>query len=267
MTAHARTVIAAVATLAAGVSPLGAQTSAEFAAAVMPLRQVAAVSVPSSAPAAVAAPARRPFAVGERLDYEVRYGPMRVGRGSIALEAAGEVRGQPAWRAVFRLKGGNAVYSVDNTLESWIDTTSLASLRFSKDVRERGKRRQKSFEIYGERGVYAESGKAEQPTVAQPLDDASFFYFVRTLPLDDGDAYTLDRYFKPDRNPVAIRVLRRERIKVPAGTFDAVVIRPVIKTSGLLGLLVLVLAATGVLLRRKEKEPEENSGTDAAAEA
>ena len=35
---------------------------------------------------------------------------------------------------------------------------------------------------------------------------------------------------------------------------------------GLLGVLVVLLAGTTVLLRKKEKEPEENSGTDAAAE-
>jgi uncharacterized membrane protein (DUF373 family) len=35
---------------------------------------------------------------------------------------------------------------------------------------------------------------------------------------------------------------------------------------GLLGVLVLVLAGTTVLLRKKEKEPEENSGTDSANE-
>ena len=35
---------------------------------------------------------------------------------------------------------------------------------------------------------------------------------------------------------------------------------------GLLGVLVLLLAGTTVLLRKKEKEPEENSGTDSAAE-
>ena len=34
---------------------------------------------------------------------------------------------------------------------------------------------------------------------------------------------------------------------------------------GLLGVLVLVLAGTTVLLRKKEKEPEENSGTDSAS--
>jgi hypothetical protein len=32
------------------------------------------------------------------------------------------------------------------------------------------------------------------------------------------------------------------------------------------GVLVLVLAGTTVLLRKKEKEPEENSGTDSASE-
>ena len=57
-------------------------------------------------------------------------------------------------------------------------------------------------------------------------------YFVRTVPLEVGRAYEFQRYFKPDRNPVTIRVLRRERITVPAGTFDAIVVQPVIKTKG-----------------------------------
>ncbi len=35
---------------------------------------------------------------------------------------------------------------------------------------------------------------------------------------------------------------------------------------GLLGVLVIVLAGTTVLLRKKEKEPEENAGTDNASE-
>jgi uncharacterized membrane protein (DUF373 family) len=35
---------------------------------------------------------------------------------------------------------------------------------------------------------------------------------------------------------------------------------------GLLGVLVLILAGTTVLLRKKEKEPEENAGTDSASE-
>jgi Protein of unknown function (DUF3108) len=213
--------------------------------AVLLATAAAAVSTPLAAqPAAVPATVRpavpvvagaRPFAVGERFGYDVRYGPLRVGKGSIELANVEAVRGRPAWRAVFRLKGGNALYRLDNTFQSWIDTTSLASMRFIKEVKERGRAKSKSFEIYADRGVYAELGKGEFPTVAGPLDDASFFYFVRTVPLEVGQWYEFDRYFKPDRNPVGVRVVRRERVTTPAGTFDAIVIRPVIKTSGLLG--------------------------------
>ena len=53
------------------------------------------------------------------------------------------------------------------------------------------------------------------------------------MPLEVGKTYTFDRYYKPDRNPVTLRVLRKERVTVPAGTFDAVVVQPVIKTKGI----------------------------------
>jgi hypothetical protein len=48
-----------------------------------------------------------------------------------------------------------------------------------------------------------------------------------------GQTYDFNRYFVPDRNPVRIRVLRKERVTVPAGTFNAIVIQPVIKTRGI----------------------------------
>ena len=66
-----------------------------------------------------------------------------------------------------------------------------------------------------------------------PLDDISFLYFVRTLPLEVGDVYTFDRYFKESGNPVEIRVLRRETVEVPAGVFEAIVVHPTFQTSGM----------------------------------
>ena len=95
--------------------------------------------------------------------------------------------------------------------------------------------RERRFEIFPEQRYYVEDDKPRQPTVAQPLDDGNFFYFLRTIPLEVGRTYTFERYFRPDRNPVTIRVLRRERVTVPAGTFDAIVIQPKIKTRGVFG--------------------------------
>lgn len=176
----------------------------------------------------------RPFVVGERLSYDVHFGPIKVGTGSMEVRGIDTVRGRPAYHTTFRITGGIPLYSVDDVFESWFATDDLASLRFVQDQNEGSKEREHRYEIFPERRTYDDltDEKPEQPSVADPLDDGSFVYFVRTVPLEVGKTYEFQRYFKPDRNPVTIRVLRRERVKVPAGTFDAVVIQPVIKTKG-----------------------------------
>ena len=50
-----------------------------------------------------------------------------------------------------------------------------------------------------------------------------------------GQTYTFDRYYKNSGNPVTVKVLRKETVTVPAGTFETVVVRPIIKTKGLFG--------------------------------
>ena len=83
------------------------------------------------------------------------------------------------------------------------------------------------FIFFTERGVFTViADSTAMPSVHDPLDDGSFLYFIRTLPLTVGETYSFDRYFRPDRNPVTIKVLRKEHIKVPAGEFDAIVVQP-----------------------------------------
>jgi len=118
-----------------------------------------------------------------------------------------------------------------------MDIETLASRRFVQDINEIRYHRRRHFEIYPEEGrwEYPDSGEGEEFTVPIPLDDIAFVYYVRTLPLEVGETYELELYFRQDRNPVILQVLRRERIEVPAGTFDTIVIRPIIKTDGLFG--------------------------------
>src|SRR5207253_6613731 len=117
--------------------------------------------------------------------------------------------------------------------ESWIDRRTGNSLRFKQSLNEGRRDVDRNFEIYPERSAFQEEGDTLEASVRNPLDDGSFLYFLRTIPLVVGETYTFDRYFRPDRNPVRIRVLRKERIKVPAGTFDAIVVQPIIKTKGI----------------------------------
>lgn len=174
-----------------------------------------------------------PFGVGERFTYDVKVGPFKAGRGSMEIAEIEDVRGRPAWHSVFRVKGGLLGFKADMTMETWIDTLTGSSLRFTQDFEQTGKDRKKHYEIYPDRVAYQDGDNAEIPSVPDPLDDASFIYFVRTVPLEIGRTYTFERYFRPDRNPVRIKVLRRETVKVPAGTYQTIVVQPIIKSRGI----------------------------------
>lgn len=190
------------------------------------------VAIGASVP--VSAPAARPLRVGERLEYDVRFTRLRVGRASMEVLGVEDVRGRPAYRTRFRVKGGTWFYHVEDVLESWIDTTRFQSLRFAQDYLEGGYSLERTYEIRPEGPSYRERrDTADTPSVPDPLDDGAFLYFVRTLPLEVGRTYEFPRYFRPDVNPVRLRVLRRERVRVPAGTFDAIVVQPLFKAKGL----------------------------------
>jgi hypothetical protein len=192
-------------------------------------QDTAATLVPALAP-----PPKRaavPFGVGERAEYQVKFGPFSVGRGAMEVLSLDTIRGRETWRTAFRVRGGIPGYRVNNVMESWMDTHSLASLRHWQDFDEGPNERERRFEIFPD-SVYVQDNREPQPTVSLPLDDGSFLYFIRTIPLEVGQEYSYDRYFRPDRNPVRFQVLRKEKIKVPAGEFQTVVIRPIIKSRG-----------------------------------
>ncbi len=174
-----------------------------------------------------------PFAAGERLTYDVRFGPLHVGHGTMLLADVDTVRGHIAWRAIFTISGGTLFFKVRDSTVSWFDTTTLSSLRFVQHIREGRYHADRDYQIYPERATYARLDKPEVPSVREPLDDASFLYFLRTVPLEVGRTYRFDRYFQPEGNPVIIHVLRREQVTVPAGTFTAIVVQPQITTPGI----------------------------------
>jgi hypothetical protein len=169
--------------------------------------QSAADSTPSRA---------HPFAVGESLVYSAKLGFIRLGTGNIEVSRIDTVRGIPAYHFRFALAGGNALYRLNSTLESWTGVDDLKSLRYFNDNNENGKVRQRRFEIYPDSGFYRQEGvKDSLPTVAHPLDDAAFLFYMRTQALEVGREYRLDLYFRKDKNPVILRVEKEGRWSCP----------------------------------------------------
>ncbi len=178
-----------------------------------------------------------PFGPGEIAEYQVKLGVFSVGSGLMQIVDVEPVRGHPSYYISWLIKGGIPLARVDDHFQSWVDVETISTRRSIQDIKEVRYRALRNYEIYPEDGFWerTDTGDSEELKTDLPLDDISFIYFARTLPLEVGETYTLERYFRADRNPVILEVLRKETIEVPAGTFETIVIRPIIKAGGLFG--------------------------------
>ncbi len=173
-----------------------------------------------------------PFKVGEKLTYQAKLNFLNAGSATMSVEDIENVRGHATYHTVFDIRGHVLFFHANDHYESWFDTASLVSLRHVQHIDETRYSADRVYDFYPERKVYVRNG-VENPSVADPLDEGSFLYFMRSVPLEVGRTYTFNRYYHLDRNPVIITVERREHIKVPAGEFDAIVVKPTIKSKGL----------------------------------
>src|SRR5947199_387471 len=183
--------------------------------------------------ARTAAPVGVPFPVGERLVYGARYGPFSVGTATMQVAGIDTIRGVETVHFVFLIDGGALWYHIHQNLESWVGRHDFRSRRFLNQTEEKGKAWERKFDIYPDSGFYREAGRdTTVQTVADPLDDAAFLYWIRTVPLEVGKRYEYRRYFRPERNPVIVEVLKRERVGVAGKKWDAIVVRPRIPNGG-----------------------------------
>ena len=204
----------------------GAAVALALVVAPRPSSLVGQDSAHASLPA-VATVAAVPFPVGERMTYGAKYGIFSVGTAVMEVMGIDTLRGVETVHMQFRISGGALWYHLDQTLESWVGRHDFLSRRFRSIQDERDKHRERGYEIYPDSGFYREVGRDTTfTTVAQPLDDAAFLYWIRTVPLEVGKRYDYARYFRPDRNPVIIEVLRRERVSVAGKKWNAIVVRP-----------------------------------------
>ena len=199
------------------------------------IQSPAATAQTDASAVTVAAPTPKPmpFGAGERLDYIAKVGWNHVGTGSMETVGIEDVRGHQAVHTRFQLKGRWVFYRANYLLESWIDQSNFTSLRFTQDNDEDPSDKDRVFEIFPDRQVYKVNNGEELPSVADPLDEGALLYYVRTMDLEVGKTYTLNRYFRPDRNPVIVKVIRKEQVKLPAGTYNTIVIQPIIKSRGI----------------------------------
>lgn len=199
----------AVAGLLAAIAPAGAQTTNGIRSA--------------------------PFYPGESMEYAVGYGGVPAGSLEIGIDKLDTLEGRPAYHIVFRAESNRAIsylYDIASTEESWFDAREFYSLRYRRESTENDKTRTKEYVFDQRRQVRIEPDGDVSPASPRAVDQVAMFYYVRLLPLEPGAKFVLRNQADPDDNPLTIEVLKKERIRVPSGSYDAFVLDLDVKTDG-----------------------------------
>ena len=181
------------------------------------------------------APARA-FGVRESLKFSVQYGFIHAGSAWLEIPEVRQYRGHEVYLLLARAESNaffSRFYKVRERIESYWDRRGLYSRRYVEDRRE-GKFRQQSdivFDPVRNEAIYSD-GRIF-PVPARVQDALSAFYYFRTQALPLGGSIVFHYHASRKSQPLQVRVLGRERVSTPAGTFDCVGIEPILKAGGI----------------------------------
>ncbi len=182
-------------------------------------------------------PSVPPFGVGERLVFEVKYGFVGAGTAVISIPEMVWYRGHHCYHILSVAESNafiSAFFPVRDVAESLLDAREMVSRRFEKRLREGDFRAHDLVEFDHDRqiAIYPKKGRVV-PLALNAQDILSSLYYVRMMKLEVGSSVSIENHADKKNYPLEIKVLRRERVKVPAGEFDCIVVEPVMRTGGL----------------------------------
>jgi len=221
-----------------GVSPSPAGAAADSGGAA---RAGAAPAAADSArapddPGGGPAIAAVPWRIGEYFQFSIDWSGINAGSALMQVQNWQWIDGRRTWRIVSKTESNSFVskiYKVRDRAETAIDAESLFTRRFEKHLREGGYKHDSvvQFDQENRKALYHDGSSFDVP--ARVHDVLSAFYYVRTRPLPDGGGFTIPAHDNRKSYDLEVKVLRRERIEVSAGTFDCVVVEPILKSEGI----------------------------------
>ena len=178
------------------------------------------------------------FAPGEKLLFSVEYFGISAGYATLAVHAGPDMYGRQTYHIIATARTHPAfewIFKVRDRIESFFDARGLFSWRYEKHLRE-GSYSNDSAIIYDQiqRKVIKDNGRTiiEAPPLVQ--DVLSEFYYYRTLDIKIGETETIPVVADNGKiYDVLVKAIRREKVRVPAGEFNCIVVEPYLKFEGI----------------------------------
>ncbi len=174
------------------------------------------------------------FVPGERLVFQVYYGPLNAGRVDAFLRLD-TIRGKEVYyaEAIAKTTGlADKLYKIRDMYAAYFDPETLLPVKSIRDIREGNYRKYNIVEYYHDslKAVSTESGEQEIP--GNIRDMVAVFYYVRTIRFDTmkyDDIIKINTFFDDELFPFDMRFRGRETIRTRGGTFNCIKLVPFVE--------------------------------------
>jgi hypothetical protein len=176
-------------------------------------------------------PVQESYAKGETLDYTVTW--MKVTGGTARMTISPVDDSLYRITSVAKSSGSlSRFFKVRDEIESTVAREDFSTLRYEKRLDERGDKMVEVTTI--ENGIASRKRKKVRtiPVPRPVFDPISVIYYFRTLELSPGKSYELNLISDGKPYTVHARVVRREQVQTPAGTFSTLLVEPQMANAG-----------------------------------
>jgi len=179
------------------------------------------------------------FTVGEKLNYDIYYGPIVAGSAIIATPSFEYYNDRKCIKVEFTMKSAKFFdwfFKVRDYYSSLIDVRGLFPWKFEQHIREGGYKRDfvARFDQSNHTATTSEGGPYQISPYTQ--DVVSAFFFARTLDYDTlsiGQMVHFENFYQDKTYPLDVKYLGEETIETKAGHFHCQIIEPIVVKGGL----------------------------------
>ncbi|MBW2466523.1 MAG: DUF3108 domain-containing protein [Deltaproteobacteria bacterium] len=177
-----------------------------------------------------------PFQPGEKMHFVLKYGVIPAGEATLEVREMNEMQGIEAYHFVLTARSNPFVdmfFKVRDRIDSYADAAMNHSLYYRKDQNEGKTRRdiRVNFDWDEKQSTYVNFDTEPKVISLLPrtFDPLAIFYYSRLLDLEKEKIFE-HPVTDGEKNMMGVlRVIGRETISVPAGTYETLVLEPDLK--------------------------------------
>lgn len=174
------------------------------------------------------------FGVNEKLNFDINYGFINAGTATMEVANLIEYQSRPCYQIITTAKSNSffsSFYNVEDRVESIVDAVGIFSWRFEKKLREGSYSSDRMYEFdQREHLAFYDVDTTEIPPFVH--DALSILYFIRTQDLVVGQSHFVENYIDGKQYKTEVKVVKKETIEVAAGSFDCVLVEPLMQSVG-----------------------------------